>query len=164
MIDYYEFVQVVAGSASLLDAARKAGVLFSRFPGYKLFTLTVTHPEGSHVVRLFSSAEGPYGMSGTKPIEKEGEWYERVFVEQKPFLGRTIADVRDYFPDHERIAEMGLGAVLNLPVLVLGEVIGTVNLLDADHAYTAADAEKSFVLAQALAPLFLKAREELAAV
>lgn len=164
MVDHIEFVQAVTDSASLQEAAQKVGVLFSRFPGYKLFTLTVTHPGGSHVVRLFSSAEGAYGTSGTKPVEKEGGWYERVFVEQKPFLGRTIADVKDYFPDYEKIAEMGLGAVLNLPVVVLGEVIGTVNLLDADHAYSEEDAQRSFVLAQALVPLFLKAREELAPV
>ncbi len=164
MVDHTEFVQAVADSASLQDAAQKAGALFSRFPGYKLFTLTVTHPDGTHVVRLFSSAEGAYGTSSTKPIEKEGGWYEQVFVQQKPFLGYTIEDVKDYFPDHEKIAAMGLGATLNLPVVVLGEVIGTVNLLDADHAYTVTDAKRCFVLAQALAPLFMKAREELAPV
>ncbi|AEV34560.1 hypothetical protein PSE_0048 [Pseudovibrio sp. FO-BEG1] len=164
VVDHIEFVQAVAGSSSLQEAAKKAGELFSKFPGYKLFTLTVTHPDGSHVVRLYSSAENSYGTSGTKPIEKEGGWYERVLVQQKPFLGYTIDDVKDYFPDHEKIAAMGLGATLNLPVVVLGEVIGTVNLLDADHAYTEADAEKSFALSQALAPLFMKAREELAAV
>lgn len=164
MVDQNEFVQAVVESSSLQEAAQKAGALFSKFPGYKLFTLTVTHPDGSHVVRLFSSAEGSYGTSGTKPIEKEGGWYERVLVQQKPFLGYTIEDVKDYFPDHEKIAAMGLGATLNLPVVASGKVIGTVNLLDADHAYTEADAEKSFALSQALAPLFKKAREELTAV
>ncbi|MES0869494.1 GAF domain-containing protein [Pseudovibrio sp. SCP19] len=162
MVDHIEFVQAVTGSSSLQEAAKKAGELFSKFPGYKLFTLTVTHPDGSHVVRLYSSAENSYGTSGTKPIEKEGGWYERVLVQQKPFLGYTIDDVKEYFPDHEKIAAMGLGATLNLPVVVLGEVIGTVNLLDADHAYTDADAKRVFILSQALAPLFMRAREELA--
>ncbi len=60
-------------------------------------------------MRLFSSAEGAYGTSGTKPIETEGGWYEQVFVQQKPFLGYTIEDVKNYFPDYEKIAAMGLG-------------------------------------------------------
>ncbi len=161
MVDYSDFTKAVADSSGLQEAAAKAGELFSQFPGFKLFTLTVTHPDGSHVVRLYSSAENSYGTSGTKPIEKEGGWYERVLVQHKPFLGYTIEDVKDYFPDHEKIAAMGLGATLNLPVVVLGEVIGTVNLLDADHAYTEADAERAFALSQALAPLFMRAREEL---
>ncbi|KZL17038.1 hypothetical protein PsAD2_03241 [Pseudovibrio axinellae] len=164
MIDHSEFVQAVTHSAGLQDGASNVASLFSRYPGYKLFTLTTVHPDGCGVVRLYSSAQGAYSTAGTKPIEKEGGWYEQVFVRQKPFLGYTIEDVRHYFPDHEKIAAMGLGATLNLPVVVSGEVVGTVNLLDRDHAYTEQTAENAFLCAQALAPLFLKAREKLVVV
>ncbi|SDR29013.1 GAF domain-containing protein [Pseudovibrio sp. Tun.PSC04-5.I4] len=161
MADILSFVDAISNSQSVQDAAKKADQLFAEAPGHKLFTLTVTHPDGSHVVRLYSSVEGSYGTSGTKPIEKEGGWYERVLVQKKPFLGYTIEDVKEYFPDHEKISAMGLGATLNLPVVVLGEVVGTVNLLDADHAYTEEDAARTNELAQTLAPLFLMARSEL---
>ena len=40
------------------------------------------------------------------------------------------------FPDHELIASLGCEAVLNLPVVAGGAVLGTLNCLDAAGAYT----------------------------
>lgn len=130
---------------------------FQDMVGHKLFTATAIHPDGDHVVRLYSNLEGDYASDGKKPVTKDG-WHHQVIEQGLPFRGETIEDVKDYFPDHEKISAMGLGAVLNLPVLHQGEVLGTINLLDADHAYSQEDADKAFILAQVLAPVFISFR------
>ena len=48
----------------------------------------------------------------------------------------TIADIAAVFPDHELIKSLGCEAVLNLPVVLQGNLVATINLLDAQHAYT----------------------------
>ncbi|MNY76956.1 hypothetical protein D3C86_2167130 [compost metagenome] len=40
------------------------------------------------------------------------------------------------FGDHETIWALGCGSVANIPVVVGGELLGTVNCLDVEHHYT----------------------------
>ena len=40
------------------------------------------------------------------------------------------------FPDADTIAALGCGSVLNLPVMQAGQVIGTLNLLEAPGHFT----------------------------
>jgi hypothetical protein len=53
---------------------------------------------------------------------------------------------------------MGLGSVINIPVIYDGETIGTMNLLDAEHHYGDAHVAPVARLAPLLIPAFLEAR------
>jgi hypothetical protein len=65
-------------------------------------------------------------------------WTRIVLDDKQPFLATHIDDVRDVFPDHERIEALGLGSVINLPVVVSGRFLGTVNLLHENGHYAGA--------------------------
>ena len=51
------------------------------------------------------------------------------------FVANTIEDIAEVFPDHATIASLGCGSVLNLPVVLGGELVATVNLLDEAGHY-----------------------------
>jgi hypothetical protein len=53
----------------------------------------------------------------------------------RPFLAKTPAGFAPLFPDHATITGLGLGCVMNLPIVFGGAVLGTVNLLDREGAY-----------------------------
>ncbi len=133
---------------------------FSLRFGHKLFTITALHPDGNHVIRLYSSQQGAYAQDGLKPVTRDG-WHAHVIEQGKVFRGSVIEDVKDYFPDHEKIAAMGLGAVLNIPVKQSDLVVGTVNILDADHAYDHLDLSLPYEEAQRLAIVFAEYRADM---
>ena len=76
-----------------------------------------------------------YPVSGTKPIHKD-RWFAIVHDEKRSFVANTIADIATVFPDYELIKSLGCGAVINLPVVLRGQLAATINLLDAERAYT----------------------------
>jgi hypothetical protein len=51
------------------------------------------------------------------------------------------------FSDHETIWALGCGSVINIPVVIAGELLGTVNCLDVEHHYTPERVERSKLLA-----------------
>ena len=74
-------------------------------------------------------------MSGTKPIP-DNRWFDVIHKERRTFVANTIEDIATVFPDHELIASLGCGSVVNLPVVLEGELVATINLLDAAGHYT----------------------------
>jgi GAF domain-containing protein len=123
--------------------------------GHKLFTLL--YVDGQDVARVYSSRPAEYPVSGRKTMG-ETPWGNLVLKGRQPFLGPDKAGIRWAFFDHALIESMGLGSVINIPVLYDGEAIGTMNLLDVEHHYR----EEHVALVQRLSPLlvpaFLEAR------
>jgi GAF domain-containing protein len=105
--------------------------------GHKLFTVMTTDMAAGVVRRAYSNRPSEYPTSGTKPLRgNTGEWFERVFNQRRSFVANTIEDIAKVFPDHELIGSMGLGSVINLPLVLGGELVAAVNLLDATGHYT----------------------------
>lgn len=46
-----------------------------------------------------------------------------------------VALIRD-FPDHPKIFAMGCESLVNLPLIIAGEVVGQINLLNREGFYT----------------------------
>ena len=67
-----------------------------------------------------------------------GLWVETVLDGKRPFSALTIEEIAVVFPDYELIRSLGCESAMNLPVVVGGEVIGTVNLLHEKGYYTEA--------------------------
>ena len=126
-----------------------------RLVGHGLFTLL--YVDGQEVARVYSSNPAAYPVFGRKPMGPT-PWGKHVLEGQKPYLGTDAAAIRWAFFDHELIASLGLGSVINIPIVHDGATIGTMNLLDAEHHYTQAHVAPVAALAPLLIPAFLIAR------
>lgn len=126
--------------------------------GHRLFTLL--HVDGAEVARVYSSNPSAYPVFGRKPMGPT-PWGKHVMDGRQPYLGKDAASIRWAFFDHELIASLGLGSVINIPVVYSGETIGTMNLLDAEYHYTEAHVAPVAALAPCLIPAFLLARAKI---
>lgn len=131
------FVAAVS-QAKEADAGWKAlAGLAGSVVGHKLFTvMTVDIPAGL-VRRAYSNRPAEYPTSGTKPLlGNTGDWFETVFNQRRTFVANDIEDIAKVFPDHALIASLGCGSVINLPVVLGGDLVAAINLLDAAGHYT----------------------------
>ncbi len=103
--------------------------------GARLFTLTAVDFQRQEATRIFSNMPEAYPRQGTKPILSDA-WSERVLKRSETFVANTIDTIAKVFFDHELIRSLGCESVLNIPVSVAGQVIGTINCLHVSGHYT----------------------------
>lgn len=154
----------LAALASVLAEPGQPQTLFRAFDavtkrlvGHELFTLL--YVDGQEVSRIYSSRPTEYPVSGRKPMGPT-PWGAHVMQGKTSYLGRDKDAIRWAFFDHELIISMGLGSVINVPVLYDGQVIGTINLLAAEHHYREEHVAPIERIAPVIAPAFLVARAQ----
>ena len=103
--------------------------------GAKLFTLMTFDRESGLASRCYTNMPEAYPRSGTKAVDSD-RWTEQVLDGQKNFVANDIGSIAEVFDDHALIKSLGCESVLNLPVVVGGEVLGTINLLHEAGFYT----------------------------
>lgn len=103
--------------------------------GARLFTVMTVDMENEVARRAYTSDAQSYPASGTKPINY-GPWFDVVHKQRAYFVANTIADIAKVFADHELIDSLGCQSVVNMPVILQGELVATVNMLDAEGHYT----------------------------
>lgn len=103
--------------------------------GAKLFTYMTVDMENELARRAYTSDPQNYPTSGTKPIHYDA-WFDIVHKQRAYFVANTIADIAKVFADHELINSLGCQSVVNMPVILGGELVGTVNMLDVEGHYT----------------------------
>ncbi|HEY8383433.1 MAG TPA: GAF domain-containing protein [Microvirga sp.] len=135
----------------VLEAAGRA---LMEAVGHRLYSVTVMLAGGREVERIHSTMPDVYPVGGRKPVLPNA-YTERVRVEMKPFLAKTPAEFAPLFPDHETITGLGLGCVMNLPVIFAGSVLGTVNLLDREGAYDEHHVEPAMTIARQILPVLV---------
>lgn len=140
--------QPVAFFAALEDAMAKA-------IGHRLFTIMRHDPTAGRNRRVYSSDPAAYPVSGSKPVNWEHPWARRILIEGQPWVGVNAADIVWAFPDHEKIAGMGLASAMNLPVRWGGRILGSVNLLHEEGYYTETDAALGSIFAAFAVPALL---------
>lgn len=101
----------------------------------RLWTVMSLDPEAGLASRAYSNMPEAYPASGTKPMP-ENAWSDIVRGQHKCFIANTLAEISVVFPDHALIGSLECGSVLNIPIVHKGQLIGTVNLLDAEHHFT----------------------------
>ncbi len=122
--------------------------------GHKLFTVLRHHADSGESERLYTNQPVAYPVGGRKALNPT-PWARQVIEEHRPYLGRTAADIRTVFFDHELIASLGCASVLNLPVVFGGRVLGTVNLLHEEQWYAESDIPVGLVFAAMIAPALM---------
>jgi transcriptional regulator with GAF, ATPase, and Fis domain len=131
-----------------LDQALKSAI------GHKLFTILTYDGETGEAARVYSNLPGPYPTGGRKRLAP-GPWTEAVLDRGEAYIGRTDADLRAVFPDHELIASLGCASVLNMPVRWRGRTLGSLNLLHEAHWYGEDDVAASLPFVQLALPALL---------
>ena len=101
--------------------------------GHTLFTVSHVLPDGKQVERIFTSMPADYPNGGRKPVHHTA-WNE-VMASGTCFVASTPAQFGPHFQDLETIVALGFGAVINIPVVHNGRMLGSLNLLDKEGAY-----------------------------
>ena len=124
-----------------------------RVLGHKLLTVMRHVAPTAEVERIYSSNPRAYPVGGRK--QKQGTpWGEKVLDRGEVFIAKDRAELRAAFADHELIFSLGIGSIMNVPVMLHGRCRGIVNLShDAGH-YGEADIPPARILAGLLAPVF----------
>ena len=106
-------------------------------PGVVLFTALRWLPNASVLRRVFTSHPLEYPVGAEKSVEISAGWLETVIARQEPFLAADAEALGDVFTDVALIQALGCGAVINVPVIYDGQVVGVLALLDAEGRYDA---------------------------
>lgn len=115
-----------------------------------LFTAMRFHAATMEVERIHSTLPDAYPVSGRKP-KRDTAWGKKVLMSHQVNRGCGAGDIIWAFSDHQTILDLGLNAVLNVPILRDARVLGTVNFLRAAPEFSEQDAATGQLLAAALA-------------
>ena len=103
--------------------------------GHKLCTFMLFDRAAMEVQRLFSTNHEAYPPGGRKK-KRNTAWGRQVLENGQPFIGRSTEDIRAHFDDYELIIGLGLRSMLNMPVRIGGETVGTMNLSNVEGFYS----------------------------
>ena len=132
MLEFYR----AASTAANVEAVHHALEDMTRsLIGVRLFTLMTFDREAGLARRCYSNMPDAYPCSGTKPVDSD-RWSEQVLNGKQSFVANDIEGIADVFSDHELIASLGCESVLNVPVVIAGTVLGTINCLHESGFYT----------------------------
>lgn len=129
--------RAAAAEADPRAVFRAAEAASAALLGHRLFTILFVVPGVAEVERVHSSDLVAYPLTGRKHMGPT-PWGDHVLRQGRTWLGNGMDDIRWAFYDHETIARLGCAACINVPVREGGEVLGTLNMLDAEGVYDAA--------------------------
>lgn len=152
----------LARSAEPHDVGLALNRLSDAVLGAKLFTLTAINIPAMHVRRVYSNNETAYPTGGTKPLVFDA-WFEQMRTAREISVVNTAEEMVEDFPDLDLIVSLGCGAAINIPVMLGGELLGTINALDAEHFFTPdkVDAAQALIVPALACFLVLRARMEI---
>ena len=128
-----DFTKAIASSNQPMAIFKALEAFVDKTIGVKLFTLMEIDTVRGVARRNYSNMPDAYATNGEKPIE-DNLWTAQVQGRQETFVANSIDEIAAVFPDHELIKSLGCESCMNIPVVVIGNVIGTLNCLhDADH-------------------------------
>ena len=122
--------------------------------GHRLFTVMRFDSARSGVQRIYSNMPAVYPAGGRKQ-KKATAWADHVLGDMKVYRGTNPADIRSAFDDHETILGLGLGSVLNIPIVFNGRCQGTMNLLHQGGWYRPEDEPVGLLLGTFLIPVLI---------
>jgi hypothetical protein len=160
---FRDFQEAMARSPDPLDTGKALRQLADALIGTKLFTLTAIEMPLMQVRRVYSSHPEVYPVLGTKPIVLD-DWFESMRTERRISAINTAAGMEGNFPDLELIRTLGCDASISVPVMVGNELIGTINMLDAEGRYGEQAVEKASDLIIPATAVFLVLRQHFGVV
>lgn len=136
--DYSEFTRVLASKGHQPEAVFAALCALTRsMVGAQLFTIMTHDGKKGIAQRVYSNMPDAYPVSGTKPANTT-DWSRQVIDARKTFVANDIDAIAAVFDDFALIKSLGCESVINVPIVVDGEVRGTLNCLHEAGFYTPA--------------------------
>ncbi|OJJ42165.1 hypothetical protein ASPZODRAFT_137442 [Penicilliopsis zonata CBS 506.65] len=136
-----------------------SGALNVAFP-HTSCTVLAYHRPSQTLLRLYSSRPDVHAAGGRKRVRDGTVWKRTVLDAGDILVGSTRDDIRALFPEYENLWAHGLESILNIPVRRDGVTIGSVNLMNREHAFDDADKALAMLFAQlAVAPLEKMSRD-----
>ena len=134
MTDYRNVQSAIAAKGSQPQTALDALCALSDATfGLKLCTISLIDPMTEEGIRVYSNMPDDFPLSGRKP-RADTYWSKWVLDDQKTFVANDSAGIEEVFFDHELIKSLGMASVINVPIVVNGSTIGSVNCLhEAGH-------------------------------
>ena len=161
MMDLQHFLAIAeTGTPNEIFAALEALVL--KNVGAVIFSCSTFDIAAGNSRRIYTNLPDIYPVSGLKAIVSNS-WTAQVLERKQPFVANTLAEIREVFPDHEIIHSLGCGSVINMPVFLAGQLLGTVNILHEPGYYTPARLEELLELRPAAMLTFASRASELMA-
>ncbi|UJW85629.1 GAF domain-containing protein [Devosia sp. SL43] len=136
------FEECLARYADPLETGRALHDLAASMISSRLFTLTAINMAAMQVRRVYSSHPDVYPLLGTKPIVLD-DWFEAMRTERRITAINTSAGMEGQFPDLALIRSLGCNSSLSIPIMTGNELLGTINVLDAEGSYPADVVEKA---------------------
>jgi hypothetical protein len=134
--DYAPFTEALASAEGQPAKAFDALCALTRdHVGVKLFTLMSYDEKLGFAQRVYSNMPEAYPVSGTKPANRT-HWSQEVIEKRRIFVANDIGAIAEVFDDHQLIRSLGCESVINVPVEIDGEVVGTINCLHEAGFYT----------------------------
>lgn len=130
------FMGRISDPFTTTELFQSLGLIVRAHVGTRLLTASVYDLKARQSRRIYSEDETAYPVGGLKPISP-GKWVDTVLDRHEIFSSLRIEEIAEVFFDWQLIQSLGNESNLNLPVVVGGEVIGTLNLLDRAGYYTA---------------------------
>lgn len=146
MTDLTDFIRALSQENHQPHATLRAlEALVKHVVGARLFTLMTFDEATGEASRAWSSQPQEYPVSGRKPADRT-EWSQIVMERHQTFVANDIDAIAKVFPDHELIRSLGCESCINVPVVVAGRVLGTLNILHQAGHYTPARVAASEML------------------
>jgi hypothetical protein len=155
--NYTAFITALAEAGDQPRAAFDSLCALTRaLVGVKLFTLMTYDGKRGFARRVYSNMPDAYPVSGTKPTNTT-HWSRQVIDRRRTFVANDIGGIAAVFDDHALIRSLGCESVINVPVEIDGEVVGTINCLHEAGFYTPEKIEAAEALKLPAAVCFLLA-------
>lgn len=124
----------------------------------RLFTLTAINMAAGHVRRVYSSHPEAYPLLGTKPIVMD-DWFRAMQTERRMTTINTAAGMEGNYPDLALIRELGCDSSISIPVMAGNDLLGTMNVLDAEGSFPPEVSERAASLIVPAVAVFLILRQ-----
>jgi GAF domain-containing protein len=151
LTDLGKLASAIAADGQPHTIYRAVEALSGEVIGHRLFTIMQLVTGGLQVERVYTSHPAVYPVGGRKQ-KADTNWADHVLREMKVFRAATPDDVRAAFDDHPTILRLGIGSILNVPIVFGQQCLGTMNLCDEAGWYRHEDEDIARLLATFLIP------------
>jgi hypothetical protein len=96
--------------------------------GHDLLTVLAVGEDRTHFVRPYTNRPDQFPLGAADKVA-DSPWLRRLFGEKAPIVANDIPAILHWIPEFTDAATMGYGALVNVPIVVAGDVVGLINLM-----------------------------------
>jgi GAF domain-containing protein len=151
LADLDRLASALSAAGQPLTSYRAVEALSGEVIGHRLFTIMRLVSDGREVERVYTSNPVVYPVGGRKQ-KADTKWADHVLRDMKIFRASGPEDIVAAFDDHETILRLGIGSIINVPIVFDQQCLGTMNFCHAAGWYREEDEDIARVLAAFLIP------------